>query len=223
MKSRPKVLMGGIPARDACVASAIAALFMAMASQNAFAKQDEPAAKARAKDAKEAVAEADGKEKQGKPEADKVKGNEKGGTFVGKIVKIDGGLITVKNPNAERTFRPYWRGGNPDAGGGFDKDMLARFKNFAVGDRVRVQWTLEEHPRIDEIKKVGGEKGAAAKDKAEKKRDGDDKDGAKGDAVKKHEGRKKPAVEGGEAKKNEEWKARARRGEGMKKRKGQND
>ena len=78
-----------------------------------------------------------------------MKGNEKGGAFVGKIVKIDGGLITVTNPNAQRTFRPYWRGGTPDAGGGFDKDLPAQFKNFAVGDRVRVRWTLEEHPRID--------------------------------------------------------------------------
>lgn len=59
--------MGGIPARDACVTSAIAAQFMAMASQNTFPRQDKPAARAEYKDNK------------GKPEADNANGKENGG------------------------------------------------------------------------------------------------------------------------------------------------
>ncbi len=79
---------------------------------------------------------------------------EKSGTFTGRITKLDGGKVTIKGEQGERTFIPHWRGGMPDKGGGFDKEMLRRLKEFKVGDRVRVEWVFEEHYRVEAIRKI---------------------------------------------------------------------
>lgn len=79
------------------------------------------------------------------------------GTIAGEIVKKDGPKITVKGEKETLTLIPYWKGGMPKDGGGFDKAMVAKLKNFKVGDHVTVVWTFEEHYRIDSIEKTGGE------------------------------------------------------------------
>jgi hypothetical protein len=79
---------------------------------------------------------------------------EKGGEIVGKITKKDGAKITVKGEHETLTLMPYWRGGMPKDGGGFDKEMVAKLEKFKTGDRVKVRWTFEEHYRIDAIERV---------------------------------------------------------------------
>lgn len=49
---------------------------------------------------------------------------------------------------------PHWRGGNPKDGGGFDKEIVNRLKEFKVGDKVKVTWEFEEHYRILTIDRV---------------------------------------------------------------------
>lgn len=76
------------------------------------------------------------------------------GDVTGIIKKIDGGKITVKSKDGTTVFIPYWRGGAPKDGGGFDKDMMKTLEEFKVGDKVTISWTMQEHQRIDSIIKV---------------------------------------------------------------------
>lgn len=89
------------------------------------------------------------KEDGGHKEGDK-------GTIAGKIVKKDGAKITVKGESETLTLMPYWRGGMPKDGGGFDKEMVAKLKKLETGDRVKAQWTFQEHCRIDAIDRLEG-------------------------------------------------------------------
>ncbi len=84
------------------------------------------------------------------------------GVLTGVIAKIDGGKVTVKAGDKETVLMPYWRGGMPQDGGGFDKDMMKTLKDFKVGDTVKIAWTMEEHQRIDSIEKVEAAKNAEA-------------------------------------------------------------
>lgn len=76
------------------------------------------------------------------------------GVIVGEIIEKDGPKITVREEREKLTLMPYWRGGNPSDGGGFDKEMVARLKDFDRGDTVKVAWTFEEHYRIDSIERT---------------------------------------------------------------------
>lgn len=76
------------------------------------------------------------------------------GVITGVIAKIDGGKVTVKAGEKETVFIPYWRGGMPKDGGGFDKEMMKKLKEFKAGDKVKISWTMEEHKRIDSIEKA---------------------------------------------------------------------
>ena len=89
------------------------------------------------------------KEEGGGKEGDK-------GSITGELIKKDGGKITVKGAKETLTLVPYWRGGMPKDGGGFDKEMVAKLKTFEPGDHVKVEWTFQEHHRIDSITKLGG-------------------------------------------------------------------
>ena len=86
----------------------------------------------------------------------KVEGPAKGdkGVATGVIAKVDGGKVTLKVGERETVFIPYWRGGMPKDGGGFDKDMMKTLAQFKVGEKVKITWTMEEHQRIDTIEKV---------------------------------------------------------------------
>ncbi len=79
------------------------------------------------------------------------------GTIAGEIIKKDGPKITLKGEKETLTLVPWWKGGMPKDGGGFDKEIVAKLKEFKVGDHVKVEWTFMEHYRIDSIEKVGGE------------------------------------------------------------------
>lgn len=89
------------------------------------------------------------------------------GQITGKITAKDGGKITVKGEEGQLTLIPYWRGGLPKDGGGFDKDMLKQLEKFSVGDKVRVTWAFEEHYRITKIEKLEKE-GKEAKEVKER-------------------------------------------------------
>ena len=85
---------------------------------------------------------------QGAPE----KGNEgETGKITGTISKIDGGKVTIKSDAKTLTVMPYWQGGSPKAGGGYDKAMLRQLEAFKVGDKVTVEWKFAEHYRIEKI------------------------------------------------------------------------
>ena len=94
--------------------------------------------------------------KQGAKMGQKNRAEKKSGTFVGTLAAKDGGKIVVESPNGRMEFIPYWRGGAPDKGGGFDKEMMKQLEGFEKGDRVQVKWVFEEHNRIDQIKKLDG-------------------------------------------------------------------
>ena len=89
-------------------------------------------------------------------EEKKAEGPAKGdkGVVTGLITKIDAGKVTLKAGEKETVFWPYWRGGMPKDGGGFDKDMMKTISQFKVGDKVKISWTMEEHQRIDTIEKA---------------------------------------------------------------------
>jgi hypothetical protein len=76
------------------------------------------------------------------------------GEITGEIIKKDGAKITVKNEETELVLMPFWRGGMPADGGGFDKDMVKKLDGFKVGDKVKVTWVMEEHYRIVTIEHV---------------------------------------------------------------------
>jgi hypothetical protein len=77
------------------------------------------------------------------------------GQITGKIVGKEGNTITVEGQDGRLALMPYWRGGMPKDGGGFDKEMVKKLEQFKVGDTVKVTWTFEEHYRIDTIERVG--------------------------------------------------------------------
>ena len=49
-------------------------------------------------------------------------------------------------------FIPPWRGGNPDQGGGLDKDVLRKLGTVRVGDRVALTWEMPEGKRVVDVK-----------------------------------------------------------------------
>ena len=78
------------------------------------------------------------------------------GVIEGRIASKDGARITVRNERETLTLMPYWHGGLPKDGGGLDQGMVEKLKAFKVGDRVKAEWTFQEHYRIDSIVKLGG-------------------------------------------------------------------
>lgn len=90
------------------------------------------------------------------------------GVAEGTIQSIERGIVMVKTDGGTLKFLPYWHGGMPKDGGGFDKDMLRRLESFGKGDRVRIEWTLEEHHRIDSILKLEDAAGAEKSARKEK-------------------------------------------------------
>ncbi len=59
-------------------------------------------------------------------------------------------------------FIPPWHGGNPDEGGGLDKEVLRKLGTVRVGDRVALTWEMPEGKRVVDVKvlkREGGERG----------------------------------------------------------------
>ncbi|MCX7008750.1 MAG: hypothetical protein NTY53_16125 [Kiritimatiellaeota bacterium] len=76
------------------------------------------------------------------------------GTLTGTITKMDGGKVTIKGAEKTLTVMPYWQGGSPKAGGGYEKGMMQQISAFKVGDKIKVEWKFAEHYRIEKIAKV---------------------------------------------------------------------
>jgi hypothetical protein len=49
-------------------------------------------------------------------------------------------------------FIPPWHGGNPDQGGGLDKEVLRKLGTVRVGDRVALTWEMPEGKRVVDVK-----------------------------------------------------------------------
>jgi hypothetical protein len=78
---------------------------------------------------------------------------EKKGTVTGVVMAKGENWIEVKADGEEKARRyvPHWRGGNPDKGGGPDKEMMAKIKEVPLKARVRLEWSFEERPRVEKI------------------------------------------------------------------------
>lgn len=65
----------------------------------------------------------------------------------------DSKWIEVKADGEEKARRyvPHWVGGNPDKGGGPDKDVVAKIKDTPVNARVKLDWEFEERARVVKI------------------------------------------------------------------------
>ncbi|MBA4388189.1 MAG: hypothetical protein C0404_09425 [Verrucomicrobia bacterium] len=83
-------------------------------------------------------------------------GEPAGGTVSGILVAKGETWIEVKADGAAEAVKyiPFWRGGLPKDGGGFDKEMLETIKTLAAGNRVTLTWKMEEHRRIVSIKQL---------------------------------------------------------------------
>jgi len=81
------------------------------------------------------------------------KEEERKGTVTGVVSAKGDAWIEVKADGEEKARRyvPHWRGGAPAAGGGPDKDMVAKLKEILVDSRVRLEWVFEERPRVEKI------------------------------------------------------------------------
>ena len=81
------------------------------------------------------------------------------GTVVGVIIEkgTDGIRVQESTGGSER-YMPRWREGEKGEKGGLDKDVLRVLEKLKEGDKVRVDWILEEHRRILKIEKVANEK-----------------------------------------------------------------
>lgn len=79
-----------------------------------------------------------------------------GGTVTGILTAKGADWVEVKADGAPAAVRylPYWRGGLPQDGGGFDKDMLAVIKGLVVSNRVTLEWAMQEHRRIVSVRMV---------------------------------------------------------------------
>src|SRR5690349_4924870 len=96
--------------------------------------------------------------------------DEKGrkGTVTGVVAAKGDNWIEIKADGEEkaRKYTPHWRGGNPNAGGGPDKEIVAKIKETPLHSRVRIEWSFQERPRVEKIEvlKKGDDKKSGDKD-----------------------------------------------------------
>jgi hypothetical protein len=85
---------------------------------------------------------------------------EKKGTVTGVVTAKGDNWLEIKADGEEKARRyvPHWRGGAPAAGGGPDKEMVAKIKDVPVKARVRIEWVFEERPRVEKIEVLKKEK-----------------------------------------------------------------
>ncbi len=75
------------------------------------------------------------------------------GTVTGIVTQKGDAWIVVKAEGEREGQRyvPYWRGGTPQDGGGYDKEMVAALKKVPLGTLVKLAWEFQEHRRITSI------------------------------------------------------------------------
>src|SRR5581483_7906378 len=107
-------------------------------------------------------------DKKTEKKSDKKGDEARKGTVTGVVTVKGENWIDVKAGGEEKARRyvPHWKGGAPNAGGGPDKETVAKIKETPLHSRVRLEWVFEERPRVEKIEVL-------------KKGDGHD---AKGDA-----------------------------------------
>jgi hypothetical protein len=76
------------------------------------------------------------------------------GVSEGEIVSKEKGKLVLKTKDGNLLFMAHWRGGNPQDGGGLDKETLGKLEHFKAGDHVKIAWTWEERRRIESIEAV---------------------------------------------------------------------
>ncbi len=78
------------------------------------------------------------------------------GTVTGILTSKGVDWIEVK-ADGEKTgtkYAPYWRGGMPKDGGGYDKATLEAIKKLIVPGRVTVVWEFQERRRIVTVEEI---------------------------------------------------------------------
>lgn len=88
---------------------------------------------------------------------DPKKDPEKKGTVTGVVTAKGDNWIEVKADGEEKARRyvPHWRG---NAGGGPDKEIVAKIKEIPLKSRVRLEWVFNERPRVEKIEVLKKEK-----------------------------------------------------------------
>jgi hypothetical protein len=88
-----------------------------------------------------------------KPDPKDEKKAERSGTVVGLLTAKAERWIEVKADGEEKSRRyiPHWKGGNPAMGGGPDKKTLELIRELSVGSRIKLDWSFEEHFRIEKV------------------------------------------------------------------------
>jgi hypothetical protein len=92
-------------------------------------------------------------EKKTEKKDDKKAEEARKGTVTGVVTAKGDNWIEVKADGEEkaRKYVPHWKGGNPNAGGGPDKEMVAKIKDTPLHSRVQLEWVFDERPRVEKI------------------------------------------------------------------------
>jgi len=82
------------------------------------------------------------------------------GTVTGILTAKGADWIEVKADGAREPIRyvPFWRGGLPREGGGYDQDTLKAIKSLVVPNRIKVVWEMQERRRIVSVEMLIPEK-----------------------------------------------------------------
>ncbi|MEC8044611.1 MAG: hypothetical protein VX130_08475 [Verrucomicrobiota bacterium] len=77
----------------------------------------------------------------------------KEGIFVGYVLEVGEKFVDVQNKREGKPWRFYlpWKGGFPQNGGGYDKDVLLGLKEHQPTNPLRFEWSYDIRPRINRI------------------------------------------------------------------------
>jgi hypothetical protein len=77
------------------------------------------------------------------------------GSVVGTVVNKGKAWVEVRSDSGKTTrYIPRWVGGMPAQGGGPEARIADAIARLNVGDRVAVQWLVNDHVRIQEIRRA---------------------------------------------------------------------
>ena len=88
------------------------------------------------------------------PPAQRAQGSEviARGVVTGTVAAKGPAWVEVKSASGQTArYIPPWRGGLPKDGGGPDAALVAQLAALKAGDRVRVQWSVDKHLRLDHL------------------------------------------------------------------------
>ena len=78
------------------------------------------------------------------------------GTVIGILTAKCDAWIAVKAESDQEGIRYYafWRGGAPNQGGGFDRQMIETIKKLPLANLVKVAWQVQEHRCIVSVEMI---------------------------------------------------------------------